>query len=475
MDSSTKQDNFQGKPFSGYFATAVPGEDTELTHSGPGTVLGEYMRRFWQPVCMSEQLGEVPHAIRILGEDLVAFRDGEGEVAVLHRHCCHRGASLEYGIIQPRGIRCCYHGIHFNRDGTIIEIPGEPDRGAQRARRLSQGAYPTQERDGLVFAYMGPPDECPLFPAYDAFEKIGDTRLVPFSNVFPCNWLQVMDNIADQMHTYMLHNVAALYAGDLPAGVDASAVSLSASFVKLPVMDYVPVRDDTGMVFIAGRRVNDTRVWIRINDLIVPNITQHAYLYENGDERRLWHRVNMSRWYVPVDDTNSIIYGWRMFGDTTDPLRAGDESKVGWDKIDFLAGQVGDRSYQQAQRVPGDWEAITSQRPIAVHALENPLRSDSGVFMNRKLLRSAIRGRNEHAAPAAMHARANAGLPSYCYTNNTIMDVPIRSNSEDDEAMIAKLGHDVLEAITSADELLGRARDELIVARLSTLEQSLQR
>ena len=460
--------------YGGYFKTAVPPEDAELTHSGPGTPLGEYMRRFWQPICFSDQLRDLPRAIRILNEDLVAFRDGEGEVGVLHRHCCHRGASLEYGIIQSRGIRCCYHGIHFDRDGSILEVPGAPDSGARQARSMAQGAYPVIERDGLVFAYMGPPDECPAFPNYDAFEKIGDTRLLPFSNVFPCNWLQVMDNIADQMHTYMLHNTAALYGGNPPADLDVGSMSLSASFVKLPVMDYVPVRGDTGMVFIAGRRVNDTRVWVRMNDLIVPNITHHAYLFENGEERRLWHRVNMSRWYVPVDDTHSIIFGWRMFGAHSDPLGKGDERRVGWDDMDFLDGQVGDRSYQAGQRLPGDWEAISSQRPIAIHALENPLHSDVGVYMNRKLIRNAIRGHNPHATPAAMHARANAGQHTYCYTNNTIMDIARRADDDDDQAMITQLNHDVLNVIAAADELHGRARDEYIVERLTALEASLQ-
>jgi hypothetical protein len=196
-----------------------------------------------------------------------------------------------------------------------------------------------------------------------------------------------MDNIAEQMHTYMLHNTAALYGDNPPKGLDMSACSLSDAFVTLPVMDYMEVRDGTGMVFIAGRRVSDDKVWVRINDLIVPNITQHAYLFENGAERRLWHRVHMLRWYVPVDDTNSIIFGWTMFGKTIDPLVAGDESKIGWDDMDFLEGQVGNRTYEDGQRLPGDWEAISSQRPIAIHALENPMSCDKGVYMNRTLIR----------------------------------------------------------------------------------------
>ena len=121
--------------YSGYHLRDVPAEDAELTHVGPGTPCGEYMRRFWQPVCLSQELTDLPHAVRILGEDLVAFRDKSGDVGVLHRHCSHRGTSLEYGIVAEHGIRCCYHGWLFDIDGTILETPGE-DAGVEIAGEL---------------------------------------------------------------------------------------------------------------------------------------------------------------------------------------------------------------------------------------------------------------------------------------------------------------------------------------------------
>jgi phenylpropionate dioxygenase-like ring-hydroxylating dioxygenase large terminal subunit len=457
----------RNKPYSAYYQREEPAPDAELTQTGPGTPLGEYMRRFWQPVCLSSQLTDVPHAIRIMSENLVAFRDRAGRVGVLQRHCCHRGASLEYGIIQERGIRCCYHGFHYDVDGTIIEAPGEFDKGARLKQTVAQGAYPAFERDGLAFAYMGPPETKPEFPNYDAFNAYPDLKLVAFSNVFPCNWLQPMDNIADQMHTAFLHNNMTV------AGVDAASTSLSAAFTKLPIMEYVEVRDGTGMVFIANRRVSDKRVWVRINDLIVPNVTQHAYLYEDGAERRLFHRVHMSRWYVPVDDTHSIIYGWRMFGESIDPLGKGDESKLGWDAMDFLEGQVGDRSYEAGQRAPGDWEAISSQRPIAIHALEHPMASDIGVYMNRKLIRNALRGRNSAAAPEAMHARANAGLPTHCYTQNTSLDIPRRGTEAEDNEMLRSLGRSVLKITADGDAYIGVERDAYIRGKLEELERSM--
>lgn len=465
------QQRFKGMPYSGYYKTDGLAPDPELTLAGPGTPLGEYVRRFWQPVCMSEQLTDVPHVIRVLNEDLVAFRDKSGRIGVVHKHCCHRGASLEYGIIQEHGIRCCYHGFHFDVDGTLLEAPAERDKGKRLRQSVAQGAYPAFERDGLVFAYMGPPEEQPPFPEYDAFEKDEHTRLLPFANVFPCNWLQVLDNIADQMHTSFLHNTPFLYGGSVPEGIAWERLTLG-NFSAVPVMDYVEVRGGTAMCFIAGRRMSDSLVWIRVNDLILPNLSEHAYIFEDGSERRLFHRVHMARWYVPVDDTHSIIYGWRMFGKTPDPLGKGDESRVGWEKMDFLDAQVNHRSYEEMQRAPGDWEVISSQRPIAIHALENPVESDKGVYVFRKLLREAIRGKNSTASPAAMHERARAGLPTHCYTQNNLLQIPKRSTEQEDREMIHRLGRRVVEISEEADSFAGEERKRFMVTKLEELERT---
>ena len=127
------------QPFGGYHLRDVPPEDAELTHAGPGTPCGEHLRRM---ACLSEELSDLPLALRIMNEDLVAFRDKTGRVGVLHRHCSHRGTSLEYGIVSERGIRCCCHGWLFDVDGTILERPGEPadSTGAEKMRRSHRRA-----------------------------------------------------------------------------------------------------------------------------------------------------------------------------------------------------------------------------------------------------------------------------------------------------------------------------------------------
>ena len=163
----------------------MPKEDEELTHVGPGTPCGEYLRRFWQPVVLSNELKDLPKSIRILGEDLVVFRDRGGHVGLLELHCSHRGTSLEFGLIEETGIRCCYHGWLFGVDGKILDTPGEPPASTYK-ERLCHGAYPTHEFGGLVFAYMGPPAKRPPFPMYDTFQPVG-YRYVPTKFIQPCN------------------------------------------------------------------------------------------------------------------------------------------------------------------------------------------------------------------------------------------------------------------------------------------------
>src|ERR1700751_1624086 len=179
--------------FGGYYHRAVPQEDIELTHVGATTPCGEYLRRFWQPVCFTEELRDLLLRVRILGEDLVVFRDFRGAVGLLELHCPQPGTSLEFGLIAEKGIRCCYHGWLFDVDGTILETPGEPADSTLKDR-LCHGAYPVKEHGGLVFAYMGPADRQPDFPILDTFDLPGFTQIARAPTLWECNWLQVKEN-----------------------------------------------------------------------------------------------------------------------------------------------------------------------------------------------------------------------------------------------------------------------------------------
>src|SRR5262245_55433664 len=135
----TTKPPFLSTSYGGYYEPDIPKEDEELTHTGPRTPCGEYLRRFWQPVALSHGLKDLPLAIKIMGEELVVFRDKRNRVGVLKLHCSHRGTSLEFGIISDQGIRCCYHGWHYDVDGKILETPGEPPDSTLK-ERLYHGA-----------------------------------------------------------------------------------------------------------------------------------------------------------------------------------------------------------------------------------------------------------------------------------------------------------------------------------------------
>ena len=203
---ATARARFLKQRYGGYFHRDIPPEDTELTHVGSGTPGGEYLRRFWQPVCFSDDLKDLPLKVRMLGEDLVAYRDKRGTVGLLELHCPHRGTSLEFGLVGEDGIRCCYHGWLFGADGQILETPGEPADSTLKDK-LWHGAYPVHEYGGVVFAYMGPPQKKPPFPIYDTFDRPG-WRMIPGRKYFyPCNWLQMHENHMDPAHTAFLHTI----------------------------------------------------------------------------------------------------------------------------------------------------------------------------------------------------------------------------------------------------------------------------
>ena len=163
---------FLTRSYGGYYHRDLPPEDDVLTHVGPGTPCGEYLRRFWNPVVFSDELNDLPVRVRVMGEDLVVFKDRQGQVGALQLHCCHRGTSLEFGVVSERGLRCCYHGWLFDVDGRVLETPGEPASSTLKDR-LYQGAYPTEVYHGIVFVYMGPPETKPPFPVFDTYVMPG--------------------------------------------------------------------------------------------------------------------------------------------------------------------------------------------------------------------------------------------------------------------------------------------------------------
>jgi phenylpropionate dioxygenase-like ring-hydroxylating dioxygenase large terminal subunit len=423
--------------YSGYHHRDVPREDAELTHVGPDTACGEYMRRFWQPVCYSDDLKDLPLRLRILGEDLVAFRDGTGEAGLLELHCPHRGTSLEFGLVGDKGIRCCYHGWLFGCDGTILETPGEPTDSTLKDK-LFHGAYPVKEAFGLVFAYMGPPEEMPAFPTYDSFVRPG-YRVVPGQKyIYPCNYLQILENTMDAIHTSFLHTIV-------------SGAVFTDEFGVLPELEFMET--PVGIIYIATRRVGDN-IWSRSVENVLPNLQQVAPVWETGRHEIGFSGPMMSRWVVPIDDTSAMYIELRHISETE-----GIETPDWWvDRGQMLAGQMPPDTYEEAQRRPQDFEAQVSQRPIAVHGMEHLGTTDRGISMLRRQIRDGIKAVKDGKDPVGLFREGhNAVVPTYC--NNTVVRIPAAATEEADKKLMRETGRRLARGYIETPPLLAQAAE----------------
>jgi nitrite reductase/ring-hydroxylating ferredoxin subunit len=420
--------------FGGYHHRRVPAEDGELTHVGPDTPCGEYFRRFWQPVCYSDDLRDLPVKLKILGEELVVFRDQRGSVGLLELHCPHRGTSLEFGLVGARGIRCCYHGWLFDVDGTILETPGEP-AGSVLKDGLCHGAYPTHEAHGVVFAYMGPPEHMPPFPSYDSLLPRPGVRVMPGQKYFyPCNWLQILENTMDPVHTAFLHTIV-------------SGAVFTDQFGVLPELDFVET--PVGCIYVATRRVGDN-VWARMVENVMPNLQQVAPIWEDGLSPHGFSGPMMSRWIVPIDDTRTMFIELRHVNENG----AAPAMPAWWaDRGIMLPGQLAMDSHEASQRTPGDYEAQVSQRPIALHGLEHLATTDRGVAMFRRLVRNGIRAVRDGRDPPGL-SRDGAVLPTFC--NDTVVHQPLAADTQADHAAIRATGRRLAEGYVKEPPLLPR-------------------
>lgn len=349
--------------------------DDALTRVGPGTPMGELMRRYWQPVLASRNVTSRPREVRILGEDLIVFRDGEGRPGLLYPRCMHRGTSLFWGHVEQDGIRCCYHGWKFDVEGNCIEQPCEPNPHLCRPEHR-QPWYPVRERYGLVWAYMGPPERMPALPRYDALEPLekGEGYLA-FDNslgshgdpegpeVVPYSWLHMNDNVMDPFHVQVLHTTF-------------SGTQFVREFAVMPTVQFDEI--DAGVTYTARRALDDGRTMDRVSTWMMPNVMSVP------DVAMRPGRPNSMGFSVPVDDTSSrILFAMRtpMTPDGQRPARGLEiENFKPWHK----------KTIEERQDQPGDYEAQAGQGPISLHSEEHLVTSDKGIAMQRRMLRRAL-------------------------------------------------------------------------------------
>jgi len=242
-------------------------------------------------------------------------------------------------------------------------------------------------------------------------------------------------------------------------------VHLTTAWDEVPVPQYFEVGDGADVIYASVRRTADDMVWLRCNHAIGPNIGEAGTVWETGQQENYFRRVNMTRWMMPIDDGESVMFGWAHINDRLDPEHNRDESLIGHNQIDFDA-QVARDNYEQQQRNPGDWEAIVGQRRISVHGLEHPGSSDKGVQLRRRQLRRAVRGEIPGALPKPAGQNSE---PAITYTHDTVLRIP-KHEDRDDRQLLFDVGTRLTEALLEGDAYRGQERQDFVERRFKDVQ-----
>ncbi len=339
-----------------------------LTQVGPGTPMGGLLRRYWYPVATAQDLEDFPvKRVRLLGEDLVVWKQPDGAYGIIQERCPHRHASFAYGVVEANGIRCGYHGWLFDRDGSCLDQPPEPE-GSNFKDKVSAFAGRVEELGGLLFAYIGP-DPAPQLPRYDGFVMEG-VRDIGHATL-PCSWLQIMENAVDPHHVEWLHGRYFQFLGQ------QQGFTAPAAFQKRHIKTAFDAFDHG----IVKRRIlegqsEDSDDWRIGHPLVFP---YQMWVGGNG--------IYQMQIRVPIDDTTTwfILYTVHRPEGVPTPTQDGpmvsyefpfrDES-TGHHIVDFIEGQ--------------DIMAWVTQGPITDRTAEHLGKSDVGILMLRRMFKENI-------------------------------------------------------------------------------------
>jgi 5,5'-dehydrodivanillate O-demethylase len=340
-----------------------------LTEVGKGTPMGNLMRRYWQPIgALVDMDNKWTRRIRLLGEDLVLFKDRQGRLGLIAEQCPHRRASFAHGIPTQDGIRCPYHGWEYNAQGKCINQPNEQDKCAFRDK-VSTDAYPVEEMGGMLFAYMGPQPQ-PLLPRWDGFVAQGTIRMMG-RTILPINWLQIMENSLDPVHTEWLHG----HHYEFLKEQEGVKVAISTRHLKIDFKEF-----EYGMTkhrLLEGHS-EDGDDWKIGHPIVFPNMLAVG----NGDEKSRYYSFQMR---VPVDDTHTMHLWFNAYV----PPQGVEVPQHLLDRLHTYEVPFKDDSGEFiVDNVDGqDMMAWISQGAIADRTLENLGATDKGVVMYRRMLK----------------------------------------------------------------------------------------
>jgi phenylpropionate dioxygenase-like ring-hydroxylating dioxygenase large terminal subunit len=360
----------------------------DIPHVGPGTPAGEWFRRYWLVVSTADDLRDIPKGLKLLGEELVLFRDLKGEVGLVGLHCPHRGTSLEYGDIEERGIRCPYHGWLFDVSGQCLEQPAEPE-GSLFYRKVKHLSYPVREQGGLIFAYLGPHrHDPPPLPRYSCLIDHGGQRQIEPTRYCEYNWFNFYENSADPSHICILHRHTGY--GEQSWG------NQFFSYGDMPSFDYVET--DYGMKVVmtkpgptAGTEFVDTM------SLAFPSIIQVGdteFVHAREDAVKLMTEGSQCEhvlFLTPSDDEHFTIFTVNYYTGA-DPRFF--EKLQQMRATEVPAQEV--KEYDHRKYMP--FEGNVRQEDIMSQSTQGLLgereeqlgTSDRGVIMFRKMIREAI-------------------------------------------------------------------------------------
>ena len=391
-----------------------------VTETGTGTPGGALMRRYWQPAALVEELaGDRPLApVRLMGEDLVLFRAEDGEPRLTARRCPHRGADLRFGRLEDGGLRCPFHGWLFDGKGRCLEQPAEPE-GSNFHTRIRMAGYPCAERNGVVFAWLGPGQPPPL-PDFDCFAA-PDAFTFAFKGYLECNWLQALEVGIDPAHGSFLHRFFEDENPEEGYGLQFRDRVEGANFPLTRIMRDFPCPEirieDTGygMRLTALRDLDEASKHVRITNLLFPN----AIVIPLGND------MIISQWHVPIDDTHCWWYAmFTSYGETLDKQAMRDQRLELYTLPDYRprlnkANDYGfDASEQMRATFTGmgddinvhDQWAVESPGPIHDRTAEHLGVSDRAIIHYRRRLIGAIEA-VASGAEAPMRGNGPGGAP----------------------------------------------------------------
>jgi phthalate 4,5-dioxygenase len=371
----------------------LPREENDLlTQIGRGKPMGEFMRRYWIPALLSSEIPDPdcpPVRVRLLGEDLVAFRDSEGRVGLLDEHCSHRGTSLFFGRNEECGLRCIYHGWKYDIHGNVVETPAEP-AGSTLKNKVQHTAYLCREAAGVVWSYLGPKDKIPLLPNYE-WMNLPLSHLYITKSIQDCSWLQGLEGECDSSHLSVLHKSFTTHQ-QRGGGDRALYAADSAPHLEGIEMDY-------GVRMISCRKADADTTYLRVSNIVLPC---HGFIPTGGVRGNPEGYTIHS--HVPIDDTHSMRYNIHFRRSRpihNDERQHDDEIGVDFKKLRNLQNNyLQDREQQKRETFTGmgqiflvhDSCATESMGPIYDRSQEHLGISDITVIAVRRFFLQCVRG-----------------------------------------------------------------------------------